>query len=130
LKKKKTFKIIFFLFFLAAFTVGLFFFWQKKLNQKKVEKDTIAPKEQTENIEEKVFTQLKLRLFDPEQVELINLRQLKVTFKDGSGALFSPQKKLEIQLDSLQLIFSRAKIEDRKIKSLDLRFDKPVVVYE
>jgi phage tail protein X len=43
---------------------------------------------------------------------------------------FSPHKSAEEQVTSLQLILSQAKIKDRKIISIDLRFNQPVITYQ
>lgn len=42
----------------------------------------------------------------------------------------SLQKDLDKQLASLQLILEKAKIENKPMETIDLRFDKPVVVYK
>lgn len=78
-----------------------------------------------------LFKGLKLRLFEPKSVRIITPRQIETELAaNGPLVIFSSQKELDFQLDSLQLIFSRAKIEGKDLKRLDLRFDKPVVVYE
>jgi len=46
----------------------------------------------------------------------------------GTVALFSPTKEASSQVDSLQSILSKAKINELKIAKIDLRFDKPVIV--
>lgn len=77
-----------------------------------------------------VLLALQLSLWEPREIRLASGRYLEIWFKDNLEVLFSLLKETQIQLDSLQLIFSRAKIEGRKIKKVDLRFDKPVVTYE
>lgn len=44
--------------------------------------------------------------------------------------IFSPDKSPEEQIDSLQQVLALAKIDDDKIAKIDLRFDKPVIVYK
>lgn len=52
-----------------------------------------------------------------------------VTLASGEEILFSTSKSYDMQISSLQLILSRLTIEGRKIKSLDFRFDKPVIIF-
>lgn len=72
--------------------------------------------------------------------EILNKYGLKsLDFKiDGQEAVakisevqvfFNLEKEIESQVLSLQFILSRAKIEGRLPKVVDLRFDKPVVSY-
>jgi len=77
-----------------------------------------------------LIADLRLYLLEPQLAHLLTSRTIEVWFKDNVAGIFSIKKDLKIQLDSLQLIFSRAKIEGRKIQRVDLRFDKPVVTYE
>ncbi len=80
----------------------------------------------TANLLEKI----KFYLFTPQETKILSSRNIEVKLDKGLLVIFSSQKEMDFQLDSLQFIFSRAKIEGRKIKKIDLRFDKPVVVYE
>lgn len=73
---------------------------------------------------------LKLHLFEVEYVEPVTGNTLVVHLKDGVVAVFSPFKKREYQFDSLQFILKQSKINAKPVKRVDLRFDKPVVVYE
>lgn len=43
--------------------------------------------------------------------------------------ILSSQKAIDEQISSLQLILSRLTMEGRHLKRLDLRFDKPVIVF-
>ncbi|KKS04034.1 MAG: hypothetical protein UU56_C0011G0028 [Candidatus Curtissbacteria bacterium GW2011_GWA2_41_24] len=49
--------------------------------------------------------------------------------QQGQLAIFSSKKDKEVQVDSLQQVISKAKIESAKIAKIDLRFDKPVISY-
>lgn len=53
-----------------------------------------------------------------------------VTLKDGGVVTFSPQKDILSQISSLQFILARLTMEGREIRTLDLRFSKPVVIFE
>lgn len=45
-------------------------------------------------------------------------------------ALFARDKDIQKQADSLQQVMARAKIDASKISKIDLRFDKPIIVYK
>jgi len=52
-----------------------------------------------------------------------------VTLSDGAQVFISSGKDLNAQINSLQLMLSRLTIEGKRIKSLDFRFDKPVIKF-
>lgn len=52
-----------------------------------------------------------------------------VNLKDGGNVIFSKNKDLQQQVRSLQIILSRLTIDGKRLRSLDFRFDKPVVSY-
>lgn len=45
-------------------------------------------------------------------------------------AIFSSSQPAQTQVDSLQLVLSKAKMGEQKIKKIDLRFEKPVVTFK
>ena len=55
---------------------------------------------------------------------------IKVILNDNSEVIFSSKKDLRVQVSSLQLTLSRLTIEGKKLKSLDFRFDNPVISFE
>ncbi len=55
---------------------------------------------------------------------------LSVKLKDESEIIFSSKKNVSSQITSLQLMLSRLTIEGKKLKSLDFRFDNPVVSFK
>ncbi|MEK7551707.1 MAG: hypothetical protein AAB532_03855 [Patescibacteria group bacterium] len=55
---------------------------------------------------------------------------LSVKLKDESEIIFSSKKSVASQITSLQLMLSRLTIEGKKLKSLDFRFDNPVVSFK
>ena len=69
--------------------------------------------------------------------EVFEFKEKKVETKDyvslvskqGTTALFSLNKDLDEQLATLQNLLTKAKINNKRIKKLDLRFDKIIVVY-
>jgi hypothetical protein len=52
-----------------------------------------------------------------------------VYLSDGSEVIFSSKKDIQSQISSLQFIRSRLTIEGKRFKSLDFRFDKPLIVF-
>jgi len=78
----------------------------------------------------KFLTTLRLNLLEPKIAKIAPPYSLTVWLKSGEEAVFSLKKEIQAQVDSLQFILSRSKIGERKIKKIDLRFDKPVVNYE
>lgn len=52
-----------------------------------------------------------------------------IKISDNGDVLMSDQKNLDEQVSSLQLILSRLKIEGKKFKRLDFRFDKTVIQF-
>ena len=53
-----------------------------------------------------------------------------ITLPGGEEILISKEKNIPMQIASLQLILSRLTIEGKGFSRLDLRFDKPVVVFK
>jgi cell division septal protein FtsQ len=53
-----------------------------------------------------------------------------VRLKTGEDVILSSEKDLAKQLSSLQVIYSRLTMEGRGLRKLDLRYDKPVVVFK
>lgn len=54
---------------------------------------------------------------------------IQASYSGDLTVYFSKVNDLKLQVDSLHFIFSRAKIEGRQPKIVDLRFDRPVVSY-
>lgn len=55
---------------------------------------------------------------------------LSVKLRYESEIIFSSKKSVASQITSLQLMLSRLTIEGKKLKSLDFRFDNPVVSFK
>src|SRR3989442_1079490 len=55
---------------------------------------------------------------------------IKICLSEDSEAWFSANKNIESQIASLQLTMNQFTIEGKKIKLIDFRYDKPVVVFE
>jgi hypothetical protein len=54
----------------------------------------------------------------------------KVIIKGNSEVILTGKKDLSSQVSSLQVILTRLTMEGKQIKSLDMRFNKPVVVFK
>lgn len=52
-----------------------------------------------------------------------------INLASGETIIFSTIKDMAAQVDSLQIILARLTIEGKKLKTLDFRYDKPVVTY-
>ncbi|MEX2007839.1 MAG: hypothetical protein WD992_03635 [Candidatus Levyibacteriota bacterium] len=52
-----------------------------------------------------------------------------VYLEDGGQAIISHKKNLSEQVRSLQIVLSRLTIEGKRFKSLDFRFEKPVISF-
>ena len=76
----------------------------------------------------KIIMGMKLRLLEPKVSLIINPREIEVWLTNETLVLFNSQKEIENQLDSLQFISSRSKMEGKQVKKIDLRFDKPIIV--
>ncbi len=76
----------------------------------------------------------KIQIISSKLKELLGFNLMKL---DGQMVLidatpkiaFSIERDEMIQLGSLQLLLQKAKIDGREIKSVDLRFNKPIVIY-
>ncbi len=53
-----------------------------------------------------------------------------VKLSSGEDVVFSPKKKIDLQVSSLQLILSALTIEGKGFRRLDFRFEKPVVEFK
>lgn len=85
-------------------------------------------KGKVENILELILT-LKRKLINSSFIELTGIDGITLVLDSKTIATISARKNYSEQLDSLQLILSRSKIEGKLPKKIDLRFEKPVVVY-
>lgn len=68
--------------------------------------------------------------FTPSSIRLLDSSDIAVYSTGGIIALFTTQKAAAGQVDSLQSIMTKAKIDATKIEKIDLRFDKPVIVFK
>lgn len=66
--------------------------------------------------------------FAAQNIRFVENRDVAVYNTKGTIALFSTQKGAQKQVDSLQALLAKAKIDPDKIAKIDLRFDKPTIV--
>lgn len=66
--------------------------------------------------------------FAAQNVRVVEGSNIALYDTNGIIALFSSRKPANGQIDSLQAILAKAKIDATKIEKIDLRFDKPVIV--
>lgn len=72
-------------------------------------------------------TKLRKSKIDYENLKFIN-NYYQFNIKGEGMVIISIEKNIDSQLSSLQLTLRQLKIEGRRFKSLDFRFDKPVIV--
>lgn len=53
----------------------------------------------------------------------------KVKLKAGGEVIIDPNKDIEEQLSSLQLILKQLKIEGKALRRLDFRYQKPIITF-
>ncbi len=70
------------------------------------------------------FLPLNLEL---EEIDFSDPRKIIATFSGNLTVVFSKEKNLDFQVDTLQFILWRAKIDGKGPSFIDLRFDKPVL---
>lgn len=75
-----------------------------------------------------ILYESQIRLLEPESGEMTSPRVVEVQYPHSLKVLFSTQKEIARQLDSLQFILDRTKIEGSLPGQVDLRFDKPVII--
>ena len=68
--------------------------------------------------------------FAASSIRLISPDEIVAYSKTDYLAIFTSQKELGLQVDSLQAILAQSKIEPSKIAKVDLRFSKPVITYK
>lgn len=84
--------------------------------------------------EDNKFDMLKKEL-KKNQIEFDTAEKTKegtyvIKLKQGGEVTFSPQKDIIGQIASLQFILSHLTMEGREFSKLDLRFEKPVIVFK
>ncbi len=91
-----------------------------KIENKKISKVSISKIDEIKNLLSKTKIEIS-SVSASDSGFLVELRQ-------GGRVIFSGNKPLSSQVSSLQLILSRLTIEGKGIVTLDLRFDRPILV--
>jgi len=73
-------------------------------------------------IEKTDFVATSIRVLNPFVISVYN--------RENQAAIFTTEKDVKIQVDSLQLILSESKIDPSKITKIDLRFEKPTITFK
>jgi len=68
--------------------------------------------------------------FTPTQVRFIDNADIIIYSQSEAAATFTVNRDAKEQVDSLQSVLSKARIDASKISQIDVRFDKPVVTYK
>lgn len=74
--------------------------------------------------------ELKIKNIAYSDIKVSSEGAYMLKLKTGEDIILSPNKDLKRQLSSLQVITSRLTMEGRSLRKLDLRYDKPVVVFK
>lgn len=88
------------------------------------------PREESSNISNETKEILKKKQIEFSALSESKGRSFVITLKDGGEVIITDDKDLDGQLASLQRIVSQLTMEGKKIKRLDLRFDRPVLVLQ
>lgn len=72
---------------------------------------------------------LKSKNIEYKKVELAPDLNYVITLSGNEAVTIASKKDIEHQLSSLQLIISQLKIEGKAFKSLDFRFEKPIISF-
>ena len=122
-RRKRILVFIFFLGYISLFLLLTGFVWVEKLFPKASLISPVSTQSQ-----KSLGAILDKKNISYESVEKLDGYYL-VKIKDGGEVLISDKKDLTEQVSSLQLIVSRLKIEGKKFKRLDFRFDRPVIKF-
>ena len=126
-KKDARKRLIIFIFFLLLISLNLVFVYKTFIEKPDSILNPLSSNQvsSTEEIGEKLKTK-KIAFAEIEsQKDLTYL----VKLKGGGEVIFDPNKDIDEQLASLQLILSQLKIEGKALKRLDFRFEKPVITF-
>ena len=122
-RRKRILVFIFFLGYVSLFLLLTGFVWVGKLFPKTSLISPVSTQSQ-----KSLGSILDKKNISYESVEKLDGYYL-VKIIDGGEVLISDKKDLTEQASSLQLIVSRLKIEGKKFKRLDFRFDRPVIKF-
>lgn len=67
--------------------------------------------------------------FAPTNIRIVN-DSITIYNQEDSVAIFSTKKSTSFQIDSLQKVLAKARIESKKISKIDMRFDNPIIIFK
>ncbi|PIS13949.1 hypothetical protein COT65_01450 [Candidatus Shapirobacteria bacterium CG09_land_8_20_14_0_10_47_13] len=76
-----------------------------------------------------ILEKLNQRTLHPTMAKIISPQKAEVWLNNGPLVTVSLTKEVGPQLDSLQVILARVRMEGKALRGIDLRFDKPVITY-
>lgn len=82
------------------------------------------------NIRDVIAATADKSIFDPKDYKDIDDHTLEVTDRTGLIVLFGKETAINQQLSSLQSLLTKSRIESKRLKRVDLRFNKIAVEYE
>lgn len=133
-RKKKVVRIVALVLLAASVSIASGYFFAV---QKKQEKTVISPlarevlgKSAFDDDSDTSYIKEKLSKIDIDLTSIVaSGSSYRLLLKDGEEVIFSSQKSLDSQISSLQFITLHLTMEGRRFHRLDLRFDKPVIVF-
>ena len=93
-----------------------------KIGERVNDEDTLYVLSLVSQIGKTDFVATSIRVLSPFVLSVYN--------RENQVVIFTTEKKVNVQVDSLQLILSESKIDPSKITKIDLRFEKPVIIFK
>lgn len=93
-----------------------------KVGERVSDEDTLYVLSLVSRIGKTDFVATSIRILSPFVISVYN--------RENQVVIFTTEKAVNTQVDSLQLILSESKIDPAKITKIDLRFEKPVITFK
>ena len=93
-----------------------------KIGERVNDEDTLYVLSLVSQIGKTDFVATSIRVLSPFVLSVYN--------RENQTVIFTTEKEVNVQVDSLQLILSESKIDPSKITKIDLRFEKPVIIFK
>ncbi len=100
-----------------------------ELGSKKID---IGDRLQSENVVNylQILSHLRRAGIEVGTLKVMEQETVEIQLSDGTLVLLSSSRNPEKQIEALQVILTKYKIKETALAKVDLRFDKPVVVYK
>lgn len=82
------------------------------------------------SVEQIIAAELKKKGIMYETIDITESSAIIVRLKDNGEVFLTSDKEISPQIASLQVILVRLTMEGKQFRKLDLRFDKPVIVFK